>query len=109
MIRSSSCVAKRGIEMRSVAVRKWICLNTHMSDTRGNTKVEVNVGDIVQVRRDKVLVSGTIVEDYAEFSGLGKGLGRTWAHPHRWAIALASGVLVFVDDGDLEVGEAESD
>ncbi|MGB2718759.1 MAG: hypothetical protein WBG53_17700 [Rhodococcus sp. (in: high G+C Gram-positive bacteria)] len=80
-----------------------------MPDTRGNTKIGLEIGDTVQVRRGDVFVAGTIVEDYAEFSGLGKGLGRTWAHPHRWAIALSTGVLVFVDDGDLGAEEAESE
>ncbi|WP_170945750.1 hypothetical protein [Rhodococcus sp. 14-2483-1-2] len=29
-------------------------------------------------------------------------LGRDWAQPRRWAVALETGVLVFVDDADLD-------
>ncbi|AJW40265.1 hypothetical protein NY08_2237 [Rhodococcus sp. B7740] len=47
------------------------------------------------------MVVGTIVEDFADSLIAGDRLGRNWAQPHRWAIALDTGVLVFVDDNDL--------
>ncbi|OZC73956.1 hypothetical protein CH251_12560 [Rhodococcus sp. 06-462-5] len=73
-----------------------------MTDTRRNTKSGRTVGEKVQVRRDDGVVSGTIVEDFADSLIPGDRLGRDWAQPHRWAIALDTGVLVFVDDSDLD-------
>lgn len=49
---------------------------------------------------------GRVVDDYAGTLDGDTG-GRTWAVPHRWAVALDDGRLVFRDDDDLEVVEAE--
>ncbi|WP_256987764.1 hypothetical protein [Rhodococcoides fascians] len=56
---------------------------------------------MIQIRRDDDVVSGTVVEDYSDQFVSGTAVGRDWAQPHRWAAASDSGVLVFVDDGDL--------
>ncbi len=84
------------------------CLTTDMSDVGKSTKGERAVGDVVQVTRSKgTVVTGTIVEDYADVvRAVGDDLGRDWARPHRWAVALDTGVLVFVDDDDLVVTRA---
>ncbi|OZC83983.1 hypothetical protein CH254_24180 [Rhodococcus sp. 06-412-2C] len=73
-----------------------------MTDTRRDIKSRRTVGEKVQVRRDDGVVGGTIVEDFADSLIPRDRLGRDWAQPHRWAIALDSGVLVFVDDSDLD-------
>jgi hypothetical protein len=78
-----------------------ICFNTVMTETERAPKRERTVGEKVQVRRDGVVVGGTIVEDFVDSLVSGDRLGRDWAQPHRWAIALDTGVLVFVDDSDL--------
>jgi hypothetical protein len=62
-----------------------ICFNTVMTETERAPKRERTVGEKVQVRRDGVVVGGTIVEDFVD----------------SLAIALDTGVLVFVDDSDL--------
>lgn len=60
------------------------------------------VGDVVDVvRADGAVHAGTIVEDYADSLVPFEDLGRDWAQPHRWGVALDTGVLVFVDDADL--------
>lgn len=41
------------------------------------------------------------MEDYADMLLAPDQMGRDWARPHRWAIALDTGILVFVDDDDL--------
>ncbi|MGN7134815.1 hypothetical protein ACTHQY_16240 [Rhodococcoides corynebacterioides] len=51
---------------------------------------------------DTTAVLGTVVDDYAG-TLTGDTGGRTWAVPHRWAVALDDGRLVFRDDDDLEV------
>lgn len=51
-------------------------------------------------------VLGTVVDDYAG-TLTGDTGGRTWAVPHRWAVALDDGRLVFRDDADLEVVDSE--
>ncbi len=78
-----------------------ICFNTVMTATRSNTNTGRIVGEKVQVRRDGTVVGGSIVEDFADSLVPGDRMGREWALPHRWAIALDTGVLVFVDDNDL--------
>lgn len=45
--------------------------------------------------------AGTLVDDYANSLIPARALGRDWAAPHRWAVALDIGTLVFVDDADL--------
>lgn len=72
-----------------------------MTDTGHMTKAGRTIGEKVHVRRDNGMVGGTIVEDFADSLIPGDRLGRNWAQPHRWAIALDTGVLVFVDDNDL--------
>lgn len=73
-----------------------------MSDSRGITNIDRNVGDIVHVRRgDDRTTSGELIEDFAGFLLSDETLGRDWAAPHRWAVALTDGTLVFVDDADL--------
>lgn len=73
-----------------------------MTDTRRDTNSGRAVGEKVQVRRGDSVVGGTIVEDFADSLIPRDRLGRDWAQPHRWAIALDTGVLVFVDDSDLD-------
>nr|WP_296773473.1 hypothetical protein [Rhodococcus sp. (in: high G+C Gram-positive bacteria)] len=66
------------------------------------TARSISVGDIVQVRRPSGDVAGgTLVEDFADYVLAGSALGRDWAVPRRWAIALDEGTLVFVDDSDI--------
>lgn len=77
-----------------------------MTDTRRDTNSGRTVGEKVQVRRDDGVVGGTIVEDFADSLISGDRLGRDWAQPQRWAVALDSGVLVFVDDSDLDDSDA---
>lgn len=74
-----------------------------MSESGSSTNVARAVGDVVQVARPKgTVVTGTIVEDYADVvRAVDDNLGRDWARPHRWAVALDTGVLVFVDDDEL--------
>ncbi|MGW5268091.1 hypothetical protein ACWEQ4_05525 [Rhodococcus sp. NPDC003994] len=61
-------------------------------------------GDETDTPSDAVL--GTVVDDYAG-TLTGDTGGRTWAVPHRWAVALDDGRLVFRDDADLEVVDSE--
>ncbi|MDJ0394844.1 hypothetical protein QMK17_16085 [Rhodococcus sp. G-MC3] len=66
------------------------------------------VGDVVDiVQTDGAVLAGTIVEDYAGTSMAIEDFGRNWAQPRRWAVALETGVLVFVDDADLTEGDDE--
>ncbi|OZD60802.1 hypothetical protein CH263_20130 [Rhodococcus sp. 06-1059B-a] len=70
-----------------------------MSDSGGHTNQGRTVGDSVQVRRpDGSIAAGTIVDDYGDLVIPVSQLGRDWAPVCRWAIALESGQLVFVDD-----------
>ncbi|OZC73936.1 hypothetical protein CH251_12450 [Rhodococcus sp. 06-462-5] len=79
-----------------------------MTVSGSNTNKLNAVGDVVQVvRADGIVLAGTIVEDYADSLLAADDLGRDWARPHRWGVALDTGVLVFVDDADLVEGEAE--
>jgi hypothetical protein len=85
-----------------------------MSDSDGHTQPRRVVGDKVQVRQpDGSTGAGTIVDDYADLVVPIEQLGRDWAPTHRWAIALDTGVLVFVDDDaflDTELGhDSEGD
>lgn len=76
-----------------------------MTETRSDTNSETGVGDKVQVRRSGSTVSGIVVEDFVESLIASESLGRDWAAPHRWAVALEDGTLVFVDDEDLTTDE----
>lgn len=44
--------------------------------------------------------SGVVMDDFGEQAG--DATSRTWAVAHRWAVALDSGRLVFVDSDDME-------
>ena len=84
------------------------CFNIKMTVSGSNTHKMNAVGDVVQVvRADGIVLAGTIVEDYADSLLAADDLGRDWAQPHRWAVALDTGVLVFVDDADLVEEETE--
>lgn len=73
-----------------------------MTDPKHTTTETHSVGDIVQVHRpDGTTASGTLVDDFADYLLPADTLGRTWAPPHRWAIALDRGTLVFADDKDI--------
>ncbi|OAK53777.1 hypothetical protein [Rhodococcoides kyotonense] len=73
-----------------------------MSENNDGIESGRTVGDRVQMKRAGVeQEAGTIVEDFAESLCSGDALGRTWARPKRWAIALDSGTLVFADDSEL--------
>jgi len=65
------------------------------------------VGDVVDILGPGgVVLAGTIVEDYADVvRAVDDDLDRDWAHPRRWAVALETGVLVFADDADLDIGD----
>lgn len=76
-----------------------------MTATRSNTQISHKVGDTVQIRRDAGISEGKLVEDFADSLMSDADLGRDWAQPRRWAVALATGVLVFVDDSDLLEGD----
>lgn len=45
--------------------------------------------------------SGVVMDDFGEQST--DTTTRTWAVAHRWAVALDSGRLVFVDSADMEI------
>ncbi|MDJ0396395.1 hypothetical protein QMK17_24110 [Rhodococcus sp. G-MC3] len=73
-----------------------------MSDSRDVTTPECGVGDTVQLRVGRgVVVTGTVVEDFGDFLVPADKLGRDWAAPHRWAVAVEGGTLVFADDDDI--------
>ncbi|KQU31469.1 hypothetical protein ASH04_13445 [Rhodococcus sp. Leaf233] len=72
-----------------------------MTATPSNTQIGRTVGDRVESRRETGLSAGTFVEDFADSLISADRLGREWAQPRRWAVALDSGLLVFVDDSDL--------
>ena len=77
-----------------------------MTATRSNTQIGHAVGDKVQIRREGGISKGTLVEDFADSLIPAEQLGREWAQPHRWAVALDTGVLVFADDSDVVAGDA---
>lgn len=76
-----------------------------MSKSRDVTNIERNLGDTVHVKRaDGSVTAGELVEDFTGFLLSSDTLGRDWAPPHRWGVALADGTLAFVDDADLVDG-----
>lgn len=73
-----------------------------MSEPGNVTTSQLGVGDTVQVRRPRgKTATGTLVEDFADSLLAADALGRDWAMPHRWAVALHDGRLIFVDDADI--------
>lgn len=73
-----------------------------MTDPKQTTTGALSVGDIVEVHRpDGTTSAGTLVEDFGDYLLPADTLGRTWTPPHRWAIALDAGALVFADDQDV--------
>ncbi|MBY4128160.1 hypothetical protein HQO83_07145 [Rhodococcus fascians] len=73
-----------------------------MSEPVHVTTAHPTVGDTVQVRRsDGNTAAGTLIEDFADYTIAGDAVGRDWAKPHRWAVALDEGTLIFVDDADI--------
>ncbi|OAK56293.1 hypothetical protein [Rhodococcoides kyotonense] len=79
-----------------------------MTDSSDVTTAEHSVGDKVEVRRPGGEVArGTVVDDFGASQIADADLGRTWAPPHRWAIALDDGRLVFADDYDVDTANAE--
>ncbi|MDJ0396645.1 hypothetical protein QMK17_25440 [Rhodococcus sp. G-MC3] len=73
-----------------------------MNYSRKVTTPKCAVGDTVQLRRGRgALVTGTVVEDFGDFLLPADRLGREWAAPHRWAIAVEGGTLTFADDDDI--------
>jgi len=45
-----------------------------------------------------------VIEDHSDVVADTGAVGRDWALPRRWAIALDDGSLVFRNDDELEVG-----
>nr|WP_314145776.1 hypothetical protein [uncultured Rhodococcus sp.] len=73
-----------------------------MTDPVEITTTTPTVGDTVQVRRlEGGFVTGTVVEDFADYLLTVPVAGRDWAMPHRWAVATNSGTLIFADDADI--------
>ena len=67
-----------------------------MTDPKQTTTGALSVGDIIEVHRpDGTTSAGTLVEDFGDYLLPADTLGRTWAPPHRWAIALDSRTFVF--------------
>lgn len=90
---------------RTVARAKFAtkCLDIDMPVSGGNTNNSRAIGDVVDVvRPESGVCAGTIVEDFVDVLSASNDLGRDWAQPRRWAVALETGVLVFVDDADLD-------
>ncbi|MFC8181595.1 hypothetical protein ACFULT_22180 [Rhodococcus sp. NPDC057297] len=86
--------------------------NIDMSVSGSYTNAGRGVGDVVDVvRPDGSVLAGTIVEDYADVVVPVEMLGRNWAPVSRWAVALETGVLVFVDDADIveDTGDTAGD
>jgi hypothetical protein len=78
------------------------CSNAVMTDSSDVTTGEHSVGDEVEVRRPSGEVArGTVVDDFGTPEFAEEDLGRVWAPPHRWAIALDDGRLVFAHDRDV--------
>ncbi|OZD18275.1 hypothetical protein CH253_17565 [Rhodococcus sp. 06-156-3C] len=70
--------------------------------------MDAGVGDTVQVRRaGGQIVSGTLVEDFADFVLTAEAVGRDWGTPRRWAVALSDGTLMFADDTDIVAARRE--
>lgn len=79
-----------------------ICFNTDMNESVDVTTQQPSAGDTVQVLLpDGRVTSGTLIEDFADYTLTGDAVGRNWAMPHRWAVATDAGTLVFVDDADI--------
>jgi len=47
--------------------------------------------------------AGVVIEDHGDVVADAGAVGRDWALPRRWAIALDDGSLVFRNDHELEV------
>jgi len=48
-------------------------------------------------------VAGVIIDDHSDIVADAGAVGRDWALPRRWTIALDDGSLVFRNDDELEV------
>nr|WP_141216091.1 MULTISPECIES: hypothetical protein [unclassified Rhodococcus (in: high G+C Gram-positive bacteria)] len=65
------------------------------------TTEEPRVGDTVQVRRPAgSTATGTVIEDFDDYTLTGDAVDREWAVPNRWSVATNEGTLIFVDDPD---------
>ncbi len=71
-----------------------------MTDTPDDTNFDPAVGDKVSLVVDHERVTGRVVEDFADDVVSASELGRSWGIARRWAVALDSGRLVFVDHID---------
>lgn len=73
-----------------------------MKDNHKIAESNRKVGDRVGVHQaDDAPVTGELIEDFAAYLVRDDELGRDWAPPRRWAVALDAGTLVFADDEDL--------
>lgn len=90
-------------EALAESTRTSICFNHTMTASADVTMPDHRVGDRVQVHRpDEETSAGVLVEDFAWATPAVESLGRDWAPPRRWAVALDIGTLVFADDADIE-------
>lgn len=102
--RSAACDAEAMVGRR-VVLPDWSASLSPMSEPVNVTTEPPCVGDAVQVRRhDGSTAAGTLIEDFADYALTGDAVGRDWAMPHRWAVALGEGTLIFVDDADIHHG-----
>lgn len=73
-----------------------------MTDDNDDRPAGRRVGDTVQLARaGGDVAAGTVVDDFGDHTASRQSLGRDWAPPRRWAIALDTGTLVFADDDEL--------
>lgn len=77
---------------------KGICFTDAVNDSRDVTTPIFFVGDLVQLRRRGVTITGRVVEDFGDYLVPADRLGQDWASPQRWAIAAEYGTLMFADD-----------
>lgn len=73
-----------------------------MNELSPITNSSRSVGDSIHIQRpDGTVATGTVIEDYGSFDTAVAKLGRRWAPPHRYAVALDDGTLFFADDTDI--------
>lgn len=71
---------------------KYLGVKHHQAETWIGTRVRIELSD------GDTNVEGTLVADYGdEIAALGPDVGRRWARPQRYGVALDDGRLVFTD------------